>query len=61
MRVTKWEHMPLGIGATRLSHAMHGLEGSMDSQKIMALGKKIVTEEMAGSRKDSTDLLSHKG
>jgi len=56
MRVTKWERMPLGIGATRLAHAMHGLQGSVDSQKIKALGDKIVSEEMSAAREDSTDL-----
>ena len=61
MRVTKWERMPLGIGATRLSHAMHELERPMDAQKIKALGDKIVMEEMTAPREDSTDILSHKG
>jgi small subunit ribosomal protein S10 len=58
MRVTKWERMPLGIGATRLAHAMGGLEGTGDSQKIKALGEKIVKEEM---REGSTNKISHKG
>lgn len=60
MRVTKWERMPLGVGVTQLAHSTYGLEGSSDSQKIKALGEKIVMEEMAASREDGTDMLSHK-
>jgi small subunit ribosomal protein S10 len=60
MRITKWEHMPLGIGATRLVDAMRGLEGSVDSQKIKALGEKIVLEEMR-ELEGSTDVLSRQG
>jgi len=61
MRVTRWERMPLGIGGTRLSHAMDELEGSVDAQKIKALGDKIVMEGMTASREDSTDMPTHKG
>lgn len=51
MRMTKWERLPLGIGATRLSSFDGKLEqkpvSSADrAEKIRALGDKIVREEM---------------
>lgn len=58
MRVTRWERMPLGVGATRLEHAMRGLESSVDSEKIKALGESIVRQEMAASREDTPSILS---
>lgn len=61
MRVTRWERMPLGIGATRLAHAVNGKEDLVDSKKIKALGDKIVMEETIVSGGDTRDVLSHKG
>jgi small subunit ribosomal protein S10 len=51
--------MPLGIGATRLAHVTHGSEDLADSQKIKALGHKIIMEETMVSGGDTTIVSSH--
>ncbi|RDB22410.1 37S ribosomal protein S10, mitochondrial [Hypsizygus marmoreus] len=55
MRVTKWERMPLGVGASMLAKVEGQLEKpvQLDSQKIKALGEKIVLEEMAALKAKS--------
>ncbi|KAF9466685.1 hypothetical protein BDZ94DRAFT_1319209 [Collybia nuda] len=58
MRTTKWERMPLGIGRTQLEDVMDRLQAptTPNSEKIKALGRKIVMEEMnAATQSNATD------
>ncbi len=48
MKVTRWEHLPLGVGQSRYKDVVLELEKSPADQ-IKTLGDKILTEELGSS------------
>lgn len=49
MKVTTWEHLPLGVGQTRYKDVVLELESS-PAEKIKTLGEKIVAEELGSAK-----------
>lgn len=48
MKVTRWEHLPIGVGQTRYKNVVLELEPSPADQ-IKELGEKILEEETGSS------------
>jgi len=55
MRVIKWERATVGVGEVRLEHVkgQMRLASATSSDKVKALGEKIVQEELANNPVDS--------
>lgn len=53
MKVTRWEHLPIGVGQTRYKDVVLELESSSADQ-IKAMGEKILAEELGSSTKQGT-------
>ena len=55
MRVIKWERAKVGVGKDRLEHVKSWmrLTSTTSSDKVRALGEKIVQQELANSPVDA--------
>jgi len=55
MRIIKWERARVGVGKDRLEHVkgQMRLASATSSDKVKALGEKIVRQELASSSVDA--------
>lgn len=59
MRVTRWERLPVGHGATRLAHVKQQMRApgpKTVEEAVKALGEKIIAEELAALESKSGDI-----
>lgn len=47
IKVTRWEHLPIGVGRTMLEGVELELDKTLPAEEIKELGEKILKEEMA--------------
>jgi small subunit ribosomal protein S10 len=56
MRVTRWERLPVGYGATRLAHIKQQMAGPAPQtveEAVKALGEEIIVKELAALESES--------
>ena len=59
MRVTRWERLPVGYGATRLAHVKQQMAApgpKTVEEAVKALGEEIIVKELAALESGSRDI-----